>query len=59
MAYTLDGTLAEWTGTDRLDRPGTSPMGYQVFGRVKGETLRLCSSSTNGHRRCYHFLAQH
>src|SRR4051812_38041758 len=36
MAYTLDGTLTEWTGTDRLDKPGISPTGYQVFGRVEG-----------------------
>src|SRR3569623_2003662 len=38
MAYTLDGTLTEWTGKDRRDKPGISPTGYQVFGRVEGNS---------------------
>ncbi|TPG57705.1 hypothetical protein EAH89_09740 [Roseomonas nepalensis] len=39
MAYVIDGVLNEWSALDRLDRPGSVPIGYQLFGRVDGNNF--------------------
>ncbi len=41
-AITLDGNMADWTLQDRLDRlPGTSVLGYEVYGRADADTYYL------------------
>ncbi|MGB3292621.1 MAG: polysaccharide deacetylase family protein [Phormidesmis sp.] len=35
-SITLDGNLSDWAGRDRLDRPGTSVAGYEVYGKYVG-----------------------
>ena len=35
MTIQLDGSLVDWSPTDRLERPTTTVAGYQVFGRFE------------------------
>ncbi|PSN20461.1 polysaccharide deacetylase [filamentous cyanobacterium CCP5] len=34
---TLNGNLSDWTASDRLDRPGTTVAGYEVYGQHVNE----------------------
>src|SRR3954447_10656001 len=35
----LDGDLADWTSADRLNAPGTTASGYELYGRLNGGNL--------------------
>jgi serralysin len=45
MTITLDGSLSEWTAGDRLETSATAVTGYQLFGRVEGDTFNLALHS--------------
>ncbi len=35
---TLDGSLADWTAADRLELPGSSVAGYELYGKFTGDS---------------------
>ena len=35
MPITLDGSFSDWTAADRLDFPGSSVSGYELYGRYE------------------------
>lgn len=42
----LDGDLTDWNPKDRIDRlPGTSVLGYELYGRADGQTYYLAIKS--------------
>ncbi len=43
---TLDGDLSDWNPKDRIDRlPGTSVVGYELYGRADGQTYYFAIKS--------------
>lgn len=39
MSILLDGTLADWAAGDRLETPQTAVAGYELYGRLEGDTF--------------------
>lgn len=39
MAIALDGTLLDWTNLDRLETAATIVAGYELYGRLEGDTF--------------------
>jgi serralysin len=41
MTIAIDGSLLDWTQDDRLETSATQVAGYQMYGRVEGDTFYL------------------
>lgn len=41
MTITTDGQLADWTASDRLERPTTTVANYEVYGRFENDTFHV------------------
>jgi serralysin len=45
MAIALDGSLLDWTSQDRLETAATLVAGYELYGRLEGDTFHFALKS--------------
>ena len=59
----VDGDFSDWVSSERIDNPGNSVPGYELFGTVQNDTYlhrdRRPSATDPVDRRRHHDLAQH
>ena len=41
MTHEIDGNLADWAETDRLDHPGTGASGVRLYGTFENDNYVL------------------